>query len=185
MYPYKIQPIQKDNLYNIICTSQDGEIIYLNENTYVTIHREAKNAMLSAIPLPYMDCSTQVKLDVNHARGQEPNTFGLLTCANPKCKWPGDEYQKQNMTEYDGKFFCSIDCAQAVRGKVRFDEADKEEVSEAGTSDFIPPWASKYSPPWHPKYDACVTCHSTKKKHVAKGLCTTCYFKNTKLKISE
>lgn len=102
---------------------------------------------------------------------EKSESLQLLKCANMKCPWPSDEYQQQNMTEYDGKFFCSIDCAQAVRGKVRADEA------EDSTRDFIPPWVSKIVPPWHPKYDSCVKCHSKKKKHVAKGLCTTCYFK--------
>jgi hypothetical protein len=32
--------------------------------------------------------------------------------------------------------------------------------------------------PWSSKYENCLSCGTTKRKHIAKGLCTTCYYKS-------
>lgn len=36
---------------------------------------------------------------------------------------------------------------------------------------------------WAMKYDKCIACHTTNKPHKAKGLCTTCYYKQYKRRI--
>src|SRR3954470_20452716 len=136
MYPYIVTTIQADKLYDIICTCEPGARVYINEFTYITVHKETK--IPAPVPMPGL---RTMKVEIVEAAPTEPVMEELaapeeagrsaeqavtqpavqedddrIHCANPKCPWPDEVHDKKDMTEYDGGFFCILDCAQEARG---------------------------------------------------------------------
>jgi hypothetical protein len=69
----------------------------------------------------------------------------------------------------------------AVAPTVAFAPVDSEKTpgKRGGAYNKLPPGK------WAVKHDACIKCGSTNKKHMGKGLCTTCYFLKEPIKTQE
>lgn len=82
----------------------------------------------------------------------------MYHCANLKCHSRDELIPGSRMCDYKDKKMCSLVCVEDYIKNSK----PKEQYNNGGR--------------WARKYDCCVGCGTTKKEHIAKGLCKTCYF---------
>ena len=174
--PYRITPIPEKNLLEEILQSQPGDEIVIGEDVSIIVKKTVEDAHTKpAIDTPRMetvvedisDPEEDAKRDIEN----EDKIFNndLHKCAFSKCPTPYSKYRKQDMAEYDGKLYCTIDCAEKfikannkqMRLEAEKTAAHKQNSDEKG---------------WNDKHPKCIQCGTTRRKRFSGGTCTRCYF---------
>jgi len=94
----------------------------------------------------------------------------IRKCDNPKCPWPNELHDPDNMTDFKDKKCCILACAEDMsRAAGEAPHAFLKGVKQKGKKR-IKGWSRKYP-------DGCRVCGSDKKRHMGGGLCSGCYFK--------